>query len=746
MFERFTEKARRVIVLAQEEARSGNCRFIDSPHVLLGLIAEGEGLGAQALATNGVELETARKQVSERLPGESEALSGQIPFTDNAKKLLEGTLRESLSLGHNYINTEHLLLAAIARDNGSCEAVLDNLGVDPDKVARKVLELMALPDSDVRQWRRDRVRVRAKRFSTALEETPEDKASEVQETDAAEADEIEAIEAIPTHQDRPATKDELGRARLAEVLAERMRRVRRENTEAPRPKSLRQRRKKRRLDNLAAREAGSFMVHIHAPWGAGKSSLLNFLAKALRNRHEPEPARKWKRVRNLIRRGRPSDSRLSQWIVVEFNAWEYQRMTPPWWWLLAAVQRSCHRELWRIDRRRWLRFWVLDLGWRLWNVRASVFAITLIGGAVAGAWAADWFGVNVSSLTALQAVVLTVGSTITLVGTLLGIISGTGRWLAIGTAAGADRFLRRATDPLGVYRRRFRWLVRSSGHPITVFIDDLDRCRPAYVVELLEGIQTLFVDEPVAYVIAADRTWLCQSFAQGYAEFEDTVGDLARPLGFLFLEKTFQISTEIPPMSSRNRERYWSTLLRGGEAGDVPDPGPAAKPDTDAFADAATQGEVEERIDNLISSGIDGEEVLAAAMRRLNAPDMQEQLDKLLAEFAPLLENNPRSMKRLMNAYGIERDRLLRDGRLLDKEERRQLALLTILRLRWPLLAEHLRQCPGDASYLLNGKTAPTGHTFRDLLEDDEVLSLFDGSVVDERLDARLIAEFPAES
>ena len=742
MFERFTERARQVVVLAQEEARIANTGFIDSPHVLLGLIREEDGTAAQALASSGVTLEAAQLAVRKRLPGEAEPSVGQIPFTKSAKALLEGTLREALSLGNNYIGTEHILLAAIAHDDGSCEAILEDLGVDPDEVGGNVLNLMEVSDSDIQTWRRSRVRRRAKRLNKAME-TPESKETDTPEAPE-ETGEFEAIEAIPTHQDRPATEDELGRGRLAEVLAERMRRVRGEDTEAA-AKTRRDRRRKRRADGLAAREAGSFMVHIHAPWGAGKSSLLNFLASDLRNRRESQTRQGWRRIRDLLQRGRPKDPQLSQWIVVEFNAWEHQRLTPPWWWLLAAVQRSCHRELWRSDRRQWFKFWLRDFGWRLWNVRASCFALALIGGVLALAWRADWFGLEVSSLSALQAVFLTVGSAITLAATLLGIASATGRWLAIGTAEGANRFLRRAHDPLGVYRRRFSWLVRSSDHPITVFIDDLDRCRPEYVIELLEGIQTLFVDEPVAYVVAADRNWLCRSFAHGYSEFEETVGDLARPIGFLFLEKTFQISTEIPPLTSRDRERYWSTLLRGGEADGVPDPGPAAKPATDAFADTTTQGDVEDRIGALISSGIDGEEVLAAAMRRLNAPDMQEQLDKLLAEFAPLIENNPRSMKRLMNAYGIERDRLLRDGRLLSKQERRQLVLLTILRLRWPLLADHLRECPGDASFLLDGSGVSEEHAFKDLFDDGEVLSLFDGSIVQERLNAELITEFPPE-
>jgi hypothetical protein len=280
---------------------------------------------------------------------------------------------------------------------------------------------------------------------------------------------------------------------------------------------------------------------------------------------------------------------------------------------------------------------------------------------------------------------------------------------------------------------------------MTIFIDDLDRCRPEYVVELLEGIQTLFMDEAVTYVVAADRAWLCQSFATAYGDFEKTVGEPGRPLGFLFLEKTFQISLEIPPMSKTNRERYWAELLRGASVPAPAEPGPEGTSSARALAAASTVAEVEDRIGDILDEGPADEAVLVAAMRRLNAPDMQLQLEKLLLEFAPLLENNPRSMKRLMNAYGIERDRLLREGRLLTKTERRQLALLTILRMRWPLLAEHLRDHPEDFKFCATSRRPPEGHPFGPVLNDDELRELFRGRVVAEQLHAEFLVGFPPE-
>ena len=113
MFERFTDRARRVVVLAQEEARLLNHNYIGTEHILLGLIHEGEGVAARGLESLGINLEAVRSQVVEIIGQGSQAPSGHIPFTPRAKKVLELSLREALQLGHNYIGTEHILLGLI---------------------------------------------------------------------------------------------------------------------------------------------------------------------------------------------------------------------------------------------------------------------------------------------------------------------------------------------------------------------------------------------------------------------------------------------------------------------------------------------------------------------------------------------------------------------------------------------------------------------------------------------------------
>src|SRR6202047_2981159 len=143
MFERFTDRARRVVVLAQEEARMLNHNYIGTEHILLGLIHEGEGVAAKALESLGISLEAVRQQVEEIIGQGQQAPSGHIPFTPRAKKVLELSLREALQLGHNYIGTEHILLGLIREGKGVAAQVLVKLGAELTRVRQQVIQLLS---------------------------------------------------------------------------------------------------------------------------------------------------------------------------------------------------------------------------------------------------------------------------------------------------------------------------------------------------------------------------------------------------------------------------------------------------------------------------------------------------------------------------------------------------------------------------------------------------------------------------
>jgi ATP-dependent Clp protease ATP-binding subunit ClpC len=143
MFDRFTERARKVILLAKEEAKRFNHDYIGTEHILLGLIKEGEGVAAAVLQNLGLNLDMIRLEVEKLVqPGPSTVTSGDIPFTPKAKKVIELAMDEAKSLGHNYIGTEHLLLGLIRESEGVAAQVLMNLGLDLSKVRKEIMELL----------------------------------------------------------------------------------------------------------------------------------------------------------------------------------------------------------------------------------------------------------------------------------------------------------------------------------------------------------------------------------------------------------------------------------------------------------------------------------------------------------------------------------------------------------------------------------------------------------------------------
>jgi ATP-dependent Clp protease ATP-binding subunit ClpC len=142
VFERFTERARMVVVMAQEEARTLRHNYIGTEHILLGLLREEEGLAAQALGSLDITLEAVRGLVVRIVGSGEEVIAGQIPFTPRAKKVLELALREALSLGHDYIGTEHVLLGLVRENEGVATRILLDLGADSEKIHTEVLHTL----------------------------------------------------------------------------------------------------------------------------------------------------------------------------------------------------------------------------------------------------------------------------------------------------------------------------------------------------------------------------------------------------------------------------------------------------------------------------------------------------------------------------------------------------------------------------------------------------------------------------
>ncbi len=145
MFERFTERARQVVVLAQDEARALRHDYIGTEHILLGLLREEEGLGARALSSLDITVEAVRAQVVVIVGEGVDVVNGQIPFTPRAKKVMELALREALSLGHNYMGTEHLLLGLIRENEGVGARILREFGADTEMLRNQIIRLLSGP-------------------------------------------------------------------------------------------------------------------------------------------------------------------------------------------------------------------------------------------------------------------------------------------------------------------------------------------------------------------------------------------------------------------------------------------------------------------------------------------------------------------------------------------------------------------------------------------------------------------------
>ncbi|GHO42696.1 KAP family P-loop NTPase fold protein [Ktedonospora formicarum] len=525
---------------------------------------------------------------------------------------------------------------------------------------------------------------------------------------------------LPTYLDRPALTDELSRKAFAAALALRIRCLYEEE------KSL-----------------GSFLIHLHGSWGSGKSSLLNLLGNELKEVQTPQP-------------GQNSES----WIIINFNAWMHQRLGTPWWWIMDAVFQQAFRQLRKIERLRSTKIYLKRFTWRFLRAGWPPYLLALL--AIAGLF---WLfslnsavglldlGLGKSALAAssialqpLAQFAQSVSAIVAFIITIWGLIFGVSRSLFQSSTNVADSFLKSSRDPMKDITDHFNTLVSGIHYPIVVFIDDLDRCQSTYVVELLESIQTLFITASVTYVIAADKRWLCASYDKAYDTFAQTLEEPGRPLGYLFLEKAFQLSVSIPPMPQVIQERFWQRLLHMRSAEIMAHLEQANEQAESRLLDKRTEQEILAEI----STSAQGEDILIeqalrqAAVKRLTAPEIEAETEQALRPFALLLEPTPRAMKKFVNTYSIQRAAAILTNANVSIQE---LALWTIINLRWPLLIEFLEDHPYMLKYL-NGPLAmetalpeSIPANLRDLFMSERVRDVVHGRDVEVSLTEEIIRQ-----
>lgn len=494
-------------------------------------------------------------------------------------------------------------------------------------------------------------------------------------------------DSVPTQPDDPLLRieeDQLGRSAFARFLARRIAAV--------------------------PEDAGAYAIHVYGPWGSGKTTLRNFLRQELEDAYG--------------------------WNVADFNAWRNQHVRPPWWSLLESVFESAkpHLSPWNRLREYGWRFntgrlhYILGLIILVWALALILFPILRETAGDAGSLG-FWAGIA-DQISKILAVILTVW----------GVVYSASRSLLLNSAKAARTYMEMTHDPMNMIKRRFQRLVRRlRGKRMAVFIDDLDRCQSGYVIELLEGIQTLFREAPVVFVVTADRRWLNACYEETYEKLKPFVSEPGKPLGILFLEKAFQFATPAPGIPREIKETFWKRLilvktedtdLTFKEAREKA--GGALKA---AKTDAAINRKVEE------SQNLPFHEQRAVreeAVIRLAAPDILARLEHTLTPYVGLLEPNPRSMKRLVNTYSANRALAILSEVDIDTH---QLVLWTILASRWPQLADYLAKCPEMVEKIIQKDAAGVEEGLADLVNDDAVRHVLQGGAADVPLHPKTIRD-----
>ncbi|WP_086839361.1 P-loop NTPase fold protein [Amycolatopsis kentuckyensis] len=430
-----------------------------------------------------------------------------------------------------------------------------------------------------------------------------------------------------------------------------------------------------RITETRERHPGtSLIVHVDGEWGAGKSTLLGLLGRRLAG---------------------------EGLLVTPFDAWQQSRLSPPWWALLTAVRNAIVQDRGWWARRR-LKVKELAARARRSGAPFVLSAILLLLGAggigllvraVVGTQqpGSEWLKVALSAIAA--------------VGVLWPGVRVAGRVLLWDSAGGARLFEQTGANPMGRVAEHFDWLLRQSGKPIVLFIDDLDRCKHDYVVEVLEAVQTLLRDTPgrhrgrsgnsrAAYVVvSADGYWIRQSFTTSYLEFDSDGRRAAGALGYQFMDKLFQLTVPMPALGSAGRRRFLGHLL------DVPD-GEAELQKAAAAVEARAKIQAAAGDEGRILAALDAvtepeirDVVAVDAVRAVAAPETQTNTEHMLRKFAPLIGGNPREIKLFLNTYSILRAVRTLEG---NTPETGLLALWAVLRVRWPAVADHLHRQPAS--------------------------------------------------
>ena len=557
--------------------------------------------------------------------------------------------------------------------------------------------------------------------------------------------------------DAPKTdEDFLKRGDLAFVLAARLNRVwdkLNEEEGAQKPKDPQGNKESVGLWNRPVRRRRTafedgFVVHIDAPWGGGKTTFANHLSRILNPYRVPGPLPDWLAALPLDdTRFWPKGFR-RPWHVVTYNAWRHQHVDPPWWVFYQAIRRQCFRAVrnekiaakegklprpipdyeykgFLVRHYRWVALWVREIRWRVLNPKIYALLVTFVLTWIV-AWVLYKFDLFVPNLLeklsdpngAGLPAVLTTGLVILLGG-------GTAVWslfaaftesLLPGTPDAAKNYSLGSGDPLDRFRSHFNGMIRSFRRPVIVIVDDIDRCEPKVVVEVVRGIQTILRSPRVVFVLLGDRDWIEHAFAHVHDAMTGIDVGPEHTFGGRFVEKAIQLSLVLPEITREGRTEYVQELLH--VAAGRPREGVADLPETEQKNVAESLEkilEVQEPRDrdsralSLRQRILDDEsverpvrEAVARHIDRLLAlrSAADEKTEKAtrhrLVPIATVLPRNPRQIKRIINSISLFQEIARIEQQIQPgSTEWCTLALWTVLMTEWPRTWATLSTYPG---------------------------------------------------
>lgn len=415
--------------------------------------------------------------------------------------------------------------------------------------------------------------------------------------------------------------------------------------------------------NSCGRHDRSLILNVCGAWGSGKTTFVNLL------------------IDQLIER--PINNK--EWTVVSYNAWKNQHIRPVWWSLLDQFSLASLKNFsgigYIVNRLKewWWRF-IEGYGLQVTGFLIAVLVLQLIFNSLGSS---ESFWAQVKAVLSLP----------TGIAVFVGVIVLTLQAVMVGSSSAAKIFQVMHRDPLQRVKMHFKKVINLQGDtPVVVFIDDLDRCRSDYVVELLECLHTLLSDRRVFYLIAADKAWISSCFEQSYAENSGELMETGRTKGYLFIEKIFQLSISLPAVDQSIKNKFVDYLL-GIEMDTVTNNDVFEI--SEALSDVSTDEEISDIASDLLSRGLDKESVINASVVASATEAVSIARKHRLKRFVNFIEPNPRGIKLLVNAYGIYIN-LFRlsvpdeiSGDVLD-----QIAYWVIMSVRFPRLADYLEKHP----------------------------------------------------